>query len=110
MSAEPERSLADAEKVLDRALASPKGLKIEFEDNGRAVHFRARLYKARDKVKKTNKKIYPYGDPKHDTTVYDGLIFNITTAGKGNGSAILWIVKAERMGGPFGATKVEEIE
>lgn len=67
-------SFNDVKAALNRALESPKGIRITFENNGRAVAFiqRANYWRLQDR--KESKTIFPDTHPQHGTSIYDGLI------------------------------------
>lgn len=61
----------------DQALSSAKGLKVTLESKGKAVNMRQRFYKMRELDREQSFKIYPEGDPRRGTSVYDGLIAEV---------------------------------
>ncbi len=66
-------SYEDLIPVLDRALASPRGIRIDAKSYGTAVHYRQRLYKLRSLARNQSLDIYPPGDPQRGTSAWDNL-------------------------------------
>ena len=67
-------SYVDIRAVLDKALASEKGVQLRFADEKTAMTFRGRVHTLRYLDRKENKRIYPEGDPMHGRSVYDPLM------------------------------------
>lgn len=63
----------DCREHLDRALASDKGIRINTDSHGTAVHLRQRIYKLRQLEKVRSLEIYEIGDPRRNVTPYDDL-------------------------------------
>ena len=94
-------SFSDCYDILDRALATPRGLRLSFPVEGDARHFRTRLHAARSLHRRDNAATYPEGDPKHGSSEYDPLTVKLRANGKG------WVLLIE----PVSATmQIEEIE
>lgn len=64
-------------EAMDRALESPKGIRVTFSTPGQAIQFRMSCYAARLAARKTNIKIYPFGDPLYGRSPYDSLKLTI---------------------------------
>lgn len=64
----------DIRQALDKALDSPKGLRLTFANKNEAVTFKGRVNSFRYKDRKENKKIYPEADPMHGRSAYDPLM------------------------------------
>ena len=72
MSASTSRlSYADAEAVFDAALADDKGIRIQFSDNGQALHFRMRLHRFRQIDREDNARTFERGHPLYGRSNYD---------------------------------------
>ncbi len=71
-------SLADAIAILERALSSQKGLKLQFQNHGRAVNYRHRLYSARTKDRDENRKLYSADEALYGRSAYDTLVIKVT--------------------------------
>ena len=67
-------SYVDIRSVLDRALASEKGVLLRFADEKAAMTFKGRVHSLRYLDRKENSKIYPDGDPMYGRSVYDPLM------------------------------------
>ena len=68
-------SYVDIRGVLDRALASEKGVLLRFADEKAAMTFTGRVHSLRHLDRKENKKIYPAEDhPMHGRSAYDPLM------------------------------------
>ncbi len=67
----------DCKAVLDRALASEKGIEVLFADKDRATAFRYRLNQARRMSRKDNRDIYPAGHRLHGWSEYDTLTLEL---------------------------------
>jgi hypothetical protein len=64
-------------EVLDRALDSTTGLRIECNEMGEAYQYRVRLNRARTLDQNLNRMSRPPDDPKYGISDYDNLIFQI---------------------------------
>lgn len=64
-------SLSGYADVFQRALDSPKGVKITLPSRAEAVNFRAGLNRYRAQDRAANAKIYPADHPMHAISVYD---------------------------------------
>ena len=67
-------SYPDIRSVLDRALASEKGVLLRFPDEKAAITFKARVHTLRYLDRKENKKIYPPDDLMFGRSAYDPLM------------------------------------
>lgn len=94
MSALSHDDLRDA---FDRALASPRGIKILTESRSAMLHLKHRLYKFRNTDRKVSKDLYPPGDPRFGTSIYDALAIQ-------QDETTLIVKRGE------GGLKIEEIE
>ena len=68
------QSYVDVMDVFDKALESPRGLRITFSTPGKAINFRQRCYKFRLLDRARNADIYAKGHHLHMTSSYDTLI------------------------------------
>ncbi len=69
----------DIRPTLDRAIGSPRGIRITFDTPGQAVNFRQRLQKLRQLVKIQSVELYEDPeDPRRATTPWDILSMKIT--------------------------------
>jgi len=59
--------------LMQAALDSPVGIKIEFTSEGEALKLRARFNHMRSDDRKMNKKIYPAEHPMHGGSVWDSI-------------------------------------
>lgn len=66
-------SYPDIRQLLDRALESPKGVRLTFESKKEALTFKGRVHSFRFMDRKENAKIYPEDHPMHQRSVYDPL-------------------------------------
>jgi len=64
----------DIRAVLDKALASEKGVLLRFPDEKAAQTFRGRVHTLRYLDRKENKKIYAPDDPMFGRSAYDPLM------------------------------------
>ena len=81
---------ADCLDVFDRALASPRGVRLRFPDEGEARQYCMRLNKARRLHRIDNAETYETDHPLHGRSEYDIFIVKVkrNTAG--------WVVTLER--------------
>ncbi len=70
-------SYADVREVLDRAVASQRGVSLSRASHGAAVNFRQRLGKFRLMDRKQSLELYPEGDPRRGQSPYDILVFEV---------------------------------
>lgn len=94
-------ALSDIRELLERALVSPKGIRVSYETNGKAVNERNRCNTFRKAARELNAKAYG-GDPDQAVSKYDTLVLTIPKAGQ-PGDNVLTIAKRVD-------PKVEEIE
>lgn len=71
------RAFAECTDVLERALHSERGIKIEFLDTAAAVRFRARCNKYRVQLRKESKVVYSSDHPMYGRSPYDSLILQL---------------------------------
>ena len=67
-------SYPDITAALDKALASPKGVRIALESPEAVSTFCGRVHSFRFKDRKANAKIYPAGHTMHGNSAYDPLM------------------------------------
>lgn len=67
-------SYPDIRAALDKALDSPKGVRLSFEDKKAAVTFCGRVHSFRWRDRKENQKIYSPDDPMFGRSAYDPLM------------------------------------
>lgn len=67
----------DCYELLDRALASPAGIRVGFEEPGAANNLRLRLNMARTIDRRKSRELYPEGDPRYSASAYDSLMNKI---------------------------------
>jgi hypothetical protein len=91
-------SYADCRNLLDRALDSPKGVKVTLQTDGQAIRLNHRCNKFRVLDRQQNAKLYPEGNEWHNTSVYDGLCLS-------RSGAELSIIRLEKT-----EMEVEELE
>ena len=63
----------DCRRVMDQALEAERGIRVTLSSKGQAVHFRQRCYKFRTLDRERSHNLYPQGDPRRNTSVYDVL-------------------------------------
>lgn len=63
----------DLRVILDEALASAKGIAVEYESKGKAIHARQRFYKLRKLDKLASCDIYSVGHHMRGASAYDSL-------------------------------------
>jgi len=61
----------DCYDIFDQALADPSGIRVAFESEGAARHFRLRLHQARKIDRQDNAKIYGVDHPMFGRSAYD---------------------------------------
>ena len=66
-------SLEDIKIVLDRALNSARGMKVNFKSQGEAIHWRGRANYFRRLDRRENAIIYDETHVLHKQSIYDGL-------------------------------------
>lgn len=75
---------ADCFELFDRALDSPKGIRVAIGTGpdavGPATHLRQRLNKARVLDRDAMRRIYEHTDPKHGVSPYDTLVVRILSS------------------------------
>lgn len=59
--------------LLERALSSPKGVRIFFPTQEAAVSMRNRMNSVKTEERRKNNRVYKPGDPSYNTTPYDSL-------------------------------------
>jgi hypothetical protein len=69
-------SLADAIKVLDKVLEAEVGIRLVFDDKGRAVNFRQRLYTARAKDRELSRKQFEADSKHYGISPYDPIVIS----------------------------------
>lgn len=67
-------SYPDITAALDRALESPKGIRVTFETEAAVHTFCGRIHSFRFKDRKVNRKVYPLDHPMHGASAYDPLM------------------------------------
>lgn len=72
----------DIRSTFERALASPKGIKIVCSSHGSAVILRSRFNYYRGLDRKENKNIYSPEDPMYNRSMYDRLMLRIPNKGE----------------------------
>lgn len=69
----------DIQRILDQAIAAPKGLRLTFKTEAEVVYNLGRLNQFRVIDRRRNAKIYPADHPLAQTSVYDQLSFRRKT-------------------------------
>ena len=77
-------SYADVRELLDRALASDRGLRVRLGTTGACHNLRQRMGYFRRLDRRENKKVYDDSHILHDRSQYDTLIFRIGQDEKGH--------------------------
>ena len=67
----------DVQELLDRALASAKGLKLTFADEKQATFNLGRIHAYRRRLAAENKRIYPADHSMHGQSGYEGLMVKL---------------------------------
>lgn len=93
-------SYPDITAALDRALESPKGVRVSFESENAARTFCGRVHSFRFKDRKANCKIYPPEHPMYGCSPYDPLMVR-----KMEDKKVVEIVKLEGV-----AFEIEELK
>ena|ERR1700732_3609935 len=89
-------AFSDCYTTLDRALASPSGIRLRFASEGDARHFRTRLHSARKLHRQGNAEVYDDPThPMHGCSEYDALTVKMRR-GNGDGEWFLLVEKVER--------------
>lgn len=70
-------SYEDVRELMQRALDSPKGLRVTLSSPAEAINMRARMNKFRANNRKDNKKIYTPDHPMWGNSVFDALVTRI---------------------------------
>lgn len=97
-------SYADVRSIMDRALASEKGVRIKCDSLGHAFNLRQRFYSYRLMDRQENAKTYEPSDPLYNRSVYDKIIVSPEGDGDGNYWLRLEVSSAERL-----EARVEEL-
>ena len=71
----------DAFECYERALKDEFGIRIRFESEADALHFRARLNTARSLDRKDNREIYSREHPMHGVSPYDRVVCRVRQVG-----------------------------
>lgn len=71
-------ALEDVKQVLDRALASVRGLKVNFESYDKAIYWRGRANYFRRLDRRENSHIYDESHHLHKQSIYDSLRFELS--------------------------------
>lgn len=71
--AKGDNALPTARAVMDRALDSPKGIRINYGNPKRAHSMRMQCYTVRSRSRARNAKIYEAGHPMYGNSPYDHL-------------------------------------
>lgn len=74
-------SYEDCFEILDRALASSKGIKLSVESESAGYHLRNRINYARSADRKANAETYDPGHPLHGCSTYDTLTIKLRVNG-----------------------------
>lgn len=72
-------SYADVKEILEKAITSPKGLKITFDDQQKAVRWLSRANTYRTLDRKNNTALYPETHTLHKASAFD--VLNISREG-----------------------------
>lgn len=78
--------------ALERALDSSEGIKIIFDSEGAARHFRQLFHSLRNKDREKSKKQYPIDSPYYNTSIFDELHSRLDI--EENGKASLTFIRA----------------
>lgn len=70
-------SYDDCRQLLDKALASEKGIKITRESAGAAKHLRHRMNAYRAQTRRQSMTMYEPGNPAYNVSPYDGLVLRV---------------------------------
>lgn len=70
-------SYLDCRALYDAALTDPKGARACLGTYDACINMRTRMHYFRNLDRKANEAIYPKGDPKHATSIYDDLWIQI---------------------------------
>lgn len=68
---------SDCRTILERALAAPNGLRVEFASPAEATRFRMRCNQARKEDRKIAQAIHEAGTPGHGRSQFDGLVLRL---------------------------------
>ena len=85
-------SFDDVRSTLQRALDTPKGIRIKFPTAGAAITFRQRCNHFRQADRKANRGTYAPDHPLHSASAYDELVLTIPKKGS-PGDNVLSILK-----------------
>jgi hypothetical protein len=70
----------DCYDIYDRALDTPRGVRVGFDTEGHAKHFRVRLHTARKLEREQNMRIHPADHPEYGVSEYDKLSTQLVQA------------------------------
>jgi len=73
MSRPSKRNLVSPRDLLERALASPKGIRIWFNSSQEAIAMRNRMATVKTEERKKSTKIYELSSPLYNSSTYDTL-------------------------------------
>lgn len=91
----------DCYEILDKAIDSPRGIRLRFATEGAARHFRTRLHKARQINRLDNAETYDPSHALHGRSEYDPLTVKLRPNGEG------WVLEIEPLNTSM---EIEEIE
>lgn len=89
---------SDSEEYFEQALASERGIAVDFATAGQATNFMQKLNSFRVKQRKTNSKVYPDGHPLHNRTPWDNIIVRKDPADESRTTVLLQPAKLEVKG------------
>lgn len=67
----------DIRPHLDRALESPRGIRVTTRNKGQAIHLRQRLYKLRSLDTKRTLELFDPGDSRRGVSIWKDLVISI---------------------------------
>lgn len=94
----------DCFDLMDRAIASDKGMRVKYENEAQAQYHQLRFNRARGLDRQANLKLYDEGHPMHGRSPYDELSVRRRTDGNGN-----WYLIILKLSAVADMAEVEEL-
>lgn len=67
----------DCYELFELAMSDPKGVKVRFDKQNDALHFRHRMHQARKLDREDNKRVHPADSPMHGLSEFDKITVRI---------------------------------
>jgi hypothetical protein len=90
-------AFTDCEDVFEKAFTDPVGIRVMFEEEGKANHFIGRMHRFRELDRLANAQEHPPGHPLHGRSKYDQCVVRRPRPEAFADSSIGWWVYVEKM-------------